>query len=220
MREDILLAKGRSDEEWGQVALRREPLFEKMTQEEKRDCIRKALECAGEQYERLVTEHGRKAPSEYAALFGVGIEEDRSPAAAPFLYFATYTAQPPTIHLAVNAFKLVDQTLAAEPALAASFSGVPLREVAVAHELFHRLEELDEQMYVCQKNVRVSSLFGLVRYATASRALEEIAARHFSRLAVGLDYCPTVLEYILIYGDKTRNAGKGKNNFFFPGRTR
>ena len=215
LRTEILALKALSDIEWGHNTICQEPSFEKLERKEREALIIQAMDCAQEQYRLLIEKHGHKLPSQYAELYGIRIETDNSIIASPFLYFATYTPNPPVIRLATDAFSQIYTLLNENSEFSENFPGISLSELAIAHELFHHISELDPSLFVCQKNLKVSMFFGLINYKIVSRSLDEIAGRYFSKLAMGLDFYPTVYEHLLLYSDRQR---KNNNKYHVYGR--
>lgn len=128
---------------------------------------------------------------------GVALRESADePAAGPFIHHALYTAPPPRVTLFVRALTAVERVLAAtaEPTL-------PVREVVLAHELFHHLVRVSGAPEAVRPRVPVVRLGRWCRWGVV-RAAEEIAAGGFAAAWCGVDDAPDRLDRLtrLAYG--------------------
>lgn len=195
LKEKLSQAVLLDDLTWAKRTLAADQRFRKMNEESRVNICQESLSCAAEVYRRLREKYGDGKPSEYAAKLGVQVVADDSELTTPWLYFALYHAQPPTIRVAARAVMAVRQIIA-EMNLEQVLGQVDLVELAIAHELFHHLEGLDSAIYTRSKNVEWVR-FKWFKAKSRSLGASEIAGRHFSKLLMGLPYSPTIFEIIL-----------------------
>ncbi len=201
-----------SDEEWGSKVLASDPLFERVSDGERLALINKAMRCAEEEFDKLVTALGARKPSEYAEALGIRVKEDYGVVRFPFLYFGMYNGSPPTINVAVRAIVAVGTLIEESSSLSCILPVVDMRELVIAHELFHHIEEQNNGIFTRSKNAQVNTLFGLVRYQTTSRGLGEIASKHFCKVMMGLPFSPTIYEPILVHADRLARKNERRSS--------
>jgi hypothetical protein len=74
------------------------------------------------------------------------------------------------------------------------FGDVSVYHIALAHEIFHMLEEQHTNIYTRQVVYTKSSFFH--KKTVLVHSASEIGAFHFSMLATGIDFCPYVLALV------------------------
>jgi hypothetical protein len=120
------------------------------------------------------------------------------------LFFADYTAKPPTIRLFDHAIGRINRYLAhGEIADALGFSdATPL---FVAHELYHHLDCADSEP-IC-KRIRVTVLrLGRWRLTAGIAALAEIGAGAFAQRLLGLRTHPLIIDLVARFDHDQRQA--------------
>lgn len=126
-------------------------------------------------------------------------ESAAEPAAGPFVHHALYTAPPPRVTVFATALAAVGRVLVAtaEPTL-------PVREVVLAHELFHHLVRVSGVSEAVRPRVPVLRLGRWRRWGVV-RAAEEIAAAGFAAAWCGIDDAPERLDRLtrLAYGTRS-----------------
>jgi hypothetical protein len=163
--------------------------------------IRPAMAQAAREAGLAMAREARRGPwltaAEALKLQGVALHESADePAAGPFIHHALYTVPPPRVTLFVRALTAVERVLSAtaEPTLA-------VREVVLAHELFHHLVRVSGAPEAVRPRVQVLRLGPWCRWGVV-RAAEEIAAAGFAAAWCGVDDAPDRLDRLtrLAYG--------------------
>jgi hypothetical protein len=162
---------------------------------------RPALACAARQAGVTIARWARSrgTTTAEAALRAEGVavrESAEEPAAGPFLHHALYTAPPPRVTLFVRTLEALDQRLDAT-GLRARLDGVGVREIVLAHELFHHLAATTPMPAAVRPEVDILSI-GPWRRRGAVRAAEEIAAAGFAAAWCGVDDAPALLDAVTL----------------------
>jgi hypothetical protein len=124
---------------------------------------------------------------------GVTIEESAAPATAgAFTHHALYTWPPPRVTLFLRTLRRVEERLDAT-GLRARLRGVAVREVVLAHELFHHLAATTTMPPAVRPEVAVLAI-GPWRRRAVVRAAEEIAAAGFAGAWCGVDEAPALVD--------------------------
>ncbi|MHB1653136.1 MAG: hypothetical protein ACYCVD_11755 [Desulfitobacteriaceae bacterium] len=183
------------DRIWDIFTLRKDPRFKKITLHE-RDRI---LECSPKyayvQYSKLVGKFGQLTISEYVLRKSITVIEDDSEVDPIVPYFALYNSEPPVIKIACQSINCINKVLS-NWEIAGELKSVNLKDVILAHELFHNLEEVSSDNK--SHSTRLSKLkhYFFDSYAVGS---SEIAAMHFSRILNGIDFSPGIYEILLLH---------------------
>jgi hypothetical protein len=128
---------------------------------------------------------------------GVAIRESaEEPAAGPFVHHALYAAPPPRVTLFIRTLDALDRRLDAT-GLRARLRGVPIREIVLAHELFHHLAATTPVPAAVRPEVEILRI-GPWRRRSVVRAAEEIAAAGFAAAWCGLDEAPALLDAVTL----------------------
>ncbi|MDF2499627.1 MAG: hypothetical protein K0Q77_341 [Anaerosporomusa subterranea] len=191
-----------SDREWASLQFELDPLRGKAPAGQEKKIIAAALACAAWQAEQLLSHYGRKAPSAIAAEYGLKIRHtDTSSGSHPIL--STYEPAARIITLYDKALRLLSSALRQR-----SFSDWQtgsLEEIAIAHELYHHLEEIGPRLFTAHHSIvlwRVGSLM----YRSHFPSLSEIGAFHFCKLVCGLSYHPMALSLLALHKTKPAEA--------------
>ena len=109
-----------------------------------------------------------------------------------YVELARYVADGPGGSIEINGTMLQHlESVTAELGLTTA----ELRQVILAHELFHHFETHSPEMFTQQAHIPTWKLFGYQHYNT-SKALSEIAATAFAQKLTGLTYSPNVIEIV------------------------
>ena len=162
---------------------------------------RPALACAARQAGAVIAQAARArgwATAE-AALRAEGVaihESAEEPAAGPFIRHALYTAPPPRVTLFARILHALDRHLDAA-GLRPRLGGVAVREIVLAHELFHHLAATTPMPAAVRPEVDVLSI-GPWRRRAVVRAAEEIGAAGFAAAWCGVDEAPALLDAVTL----------------------
>ena len=134
----------------------------------------------------LVRDHGERRPEDYVADLGLKVVAVGFSDRWPLPYFAVYDEATSAIEVNIKLIRDLDRHLKATGRAGWVQDG-RLRQVAIAHELFHHLTNKPQPKLTLRQRWQQ-------RDAQArADVVEEIAAVRFSQLLVGIDYSP--LEY-------------------------
>ncbi len=158
---------------------------------------RPALACAARQAGATIAAwaRGRGWVTAEAALRseGVAIRESAEEAAAgPFVHHALYTAPPPRVTLFTRTLGALDRHLDAS-GLRVRLHRVTVREIVLAHELFHHLAATMPMPAAVRPEVDIMQI-GRWRRRAVVRAAEEIAAAGFAAAWCDVDEAPALLD--------------------------
>ncbi len=135
---------------------------------------------------------------------GVDIREsDAEAVSGPLIHHALYTAPPPRVIVFTRTLDAVEQMLVTT-GLRGRLGTVIVREVVLAHELFHHLARTVGAPAAVRPEVDVLRLGTWARRAVV-RAAEEIAAAGFAAAWCGVDRAPEPLDCLTLaaYGGFT-----------------
>ena len=162
---------------------------------------RPALACAARQAGLAVAERARTrgwATAEGALRAeGVAIRESaEDPAAGPFVQHARYAAPPARVTLLSRTLDALDRRLDAT-GLRGRLHGATVREIVLAHELFHHLAATTPMPVAVRPAIEILR-FGPWRRWRVVRAAEEIAAAGFAAAWCGVDEAPALLDAVTL----------------------
>jgi hypothetical protein len=120
---------------------------------------------------------------------------DDDPLVGSIWRFAEYRRRPPRIVLYTRGLAPFEQALAGN--LAAKFLGqAMIRDVFVAHELYHHVEAIRSEVPISRRYQSTLLQIGKWRWRTGIATLAEIAAGSFSQTLLDLPCHPKVLDYV------------------------
>ncbi|HET7580261.1 MAG TPA: hypothetical protein VFK33_13365 [Bacillales bacterium] len=189
-----------NDFDWGMYLSSRGSLFKKMTGMQIKQVIEGSLKCAEEQFEKFRSTD----LLDFAKAETIRIQEDDSPVQEAYLQLAFYKPKPPLIQISTKAIERIKDVIIEEQ-LSSLLGEVDLRRLVIAHEMFHHIESKEPEIFTQKPNVELKR-FGRFRYRTRVTAASEMAAVHFSKLKLGLDYNPAVIEILLTYSVDQQRA--------------
>jgi|GEM_PF-1244830 len=126
---------------------------------------------------------------------GVGIEFSNDPKEWGVLFLGLFHYKDNHIELNLTSAHLLKELIHTY-GLEKSIDDTKINEVIIFHELFHFLESQTPEIYTLQKIVDYRFL-GLFKSKRTCKAASEIAAIHFSKIMMGLNYNPRIYESIL-----------------------
>jgi hypothetical protein len=188
-----------SEYDWMPAALARieqDPLVQRIAVGE-----RPVLACAARQAGTTIAQRTRSrgwATAE-AALSAEGVAIDESaeePAGRPFVQHARYTAPPPRVTLLSRTLEALDRRLDVT-GRRGRLNGVTVREIVLAHELFHHLAATTPVPVAVRPEIEIVR-FGPWRRRRVVRVAEEIAAAGFVAGWCGVDEAPTLLDAVTL----------------------
>ncbi len=192
-----------TDEQWGEYAFRRDPIYRKFSSEEKERLIRLSNECGDEYAEkcRVGGIKGYQSPYLIASSLGVEVEYPNRPSAKAFegdrVLFAQYTT-PNHIEVYTDCTDKAERAFST-PAMTAILGNVNMREILLCHELFHYFEYVDEKTIFTENEKKTLTLFKVIKNRSRIMCLGEIAAMRFAKSVMQLSYSPYVFDILLSY---------------------
>lgn len=183
-----------SEEAWGMYAFSRDPLRDKISEERKREMIGKAIACGREKARWAIERFGTRDPARMAGQMGLQVISRDKGQIADRLLFALFT--PP------NQVEIMEEPLQKAEGLSYGLDGVDagnMRRLILGHEIYHFLEEEDEEIYTRREKIELWKFLGFRNRSTV-RALSEIAGMYFSQSLTQFCCSPFALDVILYYG--------------------
>jgi len=186
--------KDMDDSQWGEYMLSKDPLYGKMNQESKSEIIRNSIKCAEEEYEKISQEISGEGLQEYIEKEGIKLTYEDEALQSIYTYLSLYIPKSKTIIISNYTIDLIKKEIEKEE-IGDILKTDRLIDMAIAHELFHHIEEKSEKIYTREKNMEYL-LFGKIKREACAAAASEIAAVCFSKLVAGITFCPSVFEII------------------------
>jgi len=188
------------EETWGLYEFSKDMLRDKVNDEEKVEIITKSIECGRNWAQKIMKKFNlnvgeSKTATEFANLLGLTINESSGKATKFRMVFAQFVADQ-TIEIIKEPIENYTKIVLDSKKLP-SFEIV--REVLIAHEIFHFLEEQhQEDMYPHQLTIKLWKLFNYEHRSTIG-VTSEIAAMAFAKELCATDFVPQVLDVLLSY---------------------
>lgn len=192
-------------EEWYGYAFFREPLNGKFTDEQRRDWMRKSLDCGREYAQKVRKEYGTSDPVKLADSLSMSVSYPEVPDKTDRVLFAEYRI-PNKICIYMDAVNKANKLLLEPQVLEILTEELDVCRLLLSHELFHFVEETYRQEIFTQtEKVRLWSL-GFFHNDSIVIALSEIAAMGFAKELMGLSYSPYLMDVFLVYGYSPQEA--------------
>jgi hypothetical protein len=181
---------------WGEYAFKRDPLYARVSTDEKADMIVKANECGRREAIAIKEKQGIKTCREYANNLGITVSELEDLNSKDYILFAKFNS-PNKISIYTHNIKKAEEVVKNEN-LNLLLEGVRIDDVLIAHEMFHFVEENNKEIYTRSTEIRLWKL-GPIKYNSGLIALGEIAAMAFARELLDLSYSPNLFDILLLY---------------------
>ena len=203
---DALVGTLLTPDGWLPMALRRlgQDLLAHLIERDARPAMARAAREAGEAMAQGARRRGWRTAEEALRAQGVDVRQSEAEAASgPFVHHALYTAPPPRVIVFTRTLDAVEQMLETT-GLRGRIGTVIVREVVLAHELFHHLARTVGAPAAVRPRVEVLRFGPWARHAVV-RAAEEIAAAGFAAAWCGVDRAPELLDCLTLaaYGQST-----------------
>lgn len=185
-----------TDRQWGGYAFYHEPLERKFTSDQKENYIRLANKCGTEEAELLLTEYPGKTIEETAREMGFTVKTPDTPTGGGHVLFAQYV-EPKEITVFMDCVEKAENLIHKEK-LQRLLPGVDLKDILMAHELFHGVEYRKRKQIFTQ-----TEKIELWRRPFSNKSkilcLSEIAAMAFAKRMTEISCSPYVLDVLLMY---------------------
>ena len=195
-----------SDINWGMYAFSRDPLKNKVSDSQKKEMIEKAISCGRQKAVWAMEHFGTNNPKEIAKQLGLEVNSVSKGQIADRVLFALFTP-PNTINIMEEPIKKAVESLETMEIV----SKETIYNLILGHEIFHFLEEEDENIYTRTEKIVLWNLLGIKNRSTI-RALSEIARMYFSLSLTSFPCSPFALDVILYYNYNIAEATKIYND--------
>ena len=196
IREMMKELTGLTDLQWGVYAFYHEPLERKFTPEQKEDYTRLANKCGEEEAESLLSEYPEESIEEIAGELGCTVKTPDTPTGGGHVLFAQYV-EPKEITVFMDCIEKAEKLINKEK-LQSFFPAADLKDVLMAHELFHGIEYRKRKQIFTQ-----TEKIELWRRPFSNKSkilcLSEMAAMAFAKRMTGISCSPYVLDVLLMY---------------------
>ena len=196
IREMMKELTGLTDLQWGGYAFYHEPLERKFTPEQKENYTRLANKCGEEEAESLLSEYPEKSIEEISRNLGFTVKTPDTPIGGGHVLFAQYV-EPKEITVFMDCIEKAEKLITKEK-LQGFFPAADLKDVLMAHELFHGIEYRKRKQIFTQ-----TEKIELWRRPFSNKSkilcLSEMAAMAFAKRMTGISCSPYVLDVLLMY---------------------
>lgn len=189
-----------SDEEFSWYHINSDPIEGKINQEIRREIINKSLSCGYEQAD-IIREHYNLSNNNPDLLklckrMGIQVREDNNSNTNNFIYFGTYEYPGIITIYTDNIRKGAELAKAYDIAQLAKERN--LRDIVLSHEIFHHIESNNQNLFVNTYRIKLWKL-GPYIHRSPLICTGEIAGMAFARRLLKLQFCPNVLDVLLLY---------------------
>lgn len=187
-----------SEKDWGKYAFSREPLNGKFTEETRGRLIFQGNECGVKYAEQMLEIYGQITPQELAVKLGLDVKFSPMPTGGGRVLFAQFV-EPNKIMVFEDCIDKAKKLLEGNE-LFPTAESLNLKQILLAHEIFHYLEEIyKDEIFTRTEKVQLWALKPF-RYTSGIVCLGEIAGMAFAKRYLNLLYSPYVLDVLLVYG--------------------
>ncbi|MCR4942987.1 MAG: hypothetical protein K5986_00660 [Clostridium sp.] len=193
MLEDLIAV---SDDKWGRYAFRREPLNGRFSEKERNLLISKANICGREEAEKIKEKFNTESIYECTEKLNLNVDYPDKPVGGAHILFAQFV-EPNNISLFKDSLDKAKK-LIEEESLHNIFEEDSIREILLAHEVFHFIEEKNDELFKKTEKIRLWKL-GPLKNDSSIVALGEIAGMAFAKEFLKLEFSPYILDIFLVY---------------------
>lgn len=185
---------------WGMYAFSRDILCNKVDSVTKESMIKKAISCGYKKADEVMQRFGTNEPQSIAEELRLKVEYVNKGQIADRVLFALFT--PPDL---IQIMEEPVKKAVNNPDLMGFISEEEILSLILGHEIFHYLEEEDEEIYTRTEKIALWKFFGYTNRSTI-RALSEIAGMSFTKRLNSFLHSPFALDVILYYNYNTEEA--------------
>lgn len=206
MLADILTTlKAVPDEVWDTYALRNEPLKYKLAAADQANFLQLAHRTGIRLAHRVWGQYPDQSLSDIYRALGIQLHELSDEDGGHYTMFACYT-EPDKVELYTETIRLAEESLREENCTAA-LAGIQIRDILLAHELFHYYEcTLSAEELPTKQKLLTLWHIGRFQYKSSIISLNEIAAMAFAKEYLSMPYSPYILDVLLLYHSNRRMA--------------
>ena len=188
------------DEYWYELLMMADSAARALTSKQKSIIIKKSMQAAELQKQRIEAEYGFLRAADYVHRLGFSVEQEDGGWMPSFLYMGLMLpAEKKVLLNRTVLLRVEDYMLSNHPGETEQLE--KFREIVCFHELFHVIEEGCAGIYT--RNVQVRTrLLNLIPCRRTMDAASEIGAVHFSRIMSNASFSPYVyIQYALAAAD-------------------
>lgn len=191
------------DINWGLYAFRRDPLDKKISDEDKVSIINESIDCGCMEARMLREKYGEMDCSSYAEKLNIDILEVEAHDDGSYILFAKFN-DPNKVSVYMESVRKAEALVQSND-LKNLICGVNIKDVLIAHEMFHFIESQKNDIYTRNKKIQLWKL-GPIKYKSGLVVLGEIAAMAFAKELLQLDYSPHLFDVLLLYAHNESQA--------------
>lgn len=191
-----------TEEAYGEYAFEREPLKRKINSKQRKEMIQKAIMCGREEAKEFRHRFGVETPKTLYEKLGLHISYSPEESAKYQIVFAQFI-EPNQIVVFQDVLYRIEELQARESLTIRGHYTV--EEIMLAHELFHFVESLEEQT-IYTRTERIELWHRPFSNKSPIAVLSEIGGMAFAKELLGLDFCPFMLDVLLLYAFDTKSA--------------
>lgn len=203
IKENASLLTSITDDEWGRYAFSRDPLNRKISEDFKKVLIEKANKCGQDEAIKLKGMYSDLSIKNITKKMNLDIIIKDSEGADNYIMFACYNSPNKITIFNSNVTKV--KKLIDEEELEDVLGYVDVKNMLIAHELFHHIEEKDKDIFTRREKITLWNI-GKYEYKSHMVALGEIAAMAFAKEMLSLNYNPYVFDVIMLYPHNKEKA--------------
>lgn len=188
---------------WGKYIFNRDPIQNKVSDNEKARMIEKANECGRLEATALRDKYGSKSVQDYAEQLGIKVSKLEDGDSKDYVLFARFNS-PDIISIYMKNIRLAEELVKAED-LSLLLDKAGIEDVLIAHEMYHFMEDKNKEIYTRAEKVLLWKL-GPIKYQSGLVALGEIAAMAFAKELLQLSYHPSLFDILLLYPHDKKKA--------------
>ena len=181
-----------------------DPIKGKILKEEIEEIIEGSILCGKDEANRLRNKFGDLDVSEIAGNLGIIVEHKEKQSATNIAYFGLFESP--------NKIFIYDANIKEAASLLEELNinnfYVDFKDIVLAHEIFHFIEEHDKSLYSNTRKIRLWSLGKFYTHSSKLICTGEIAAMSFSRTLLNLDFGPNILDYVFVAAFDFEKADK------------
>lgn len=188
-----------SDEAWGHYILKRDILYRKMKKDEMPILIENSIECGVSHAKNVKDKNDYSSIERLAIDMGLIVTDLENKPGTNRITFAKFTT-PNHIQIMSTPLKRIGiEVKKLNPEEQEIFKTRHIRELLIAHEMFHFIEEVyKKDIYTRNHRITLWKIFGFENKSTL-RSLSEIAGMYFAKEMTNFPYSPLMLDVILFY---------------------
>ncbi|MBS5982260.1 MAG: hypothetical protein KIC67_06555 [Clostridium butyricum] len=184
------------DEKWGYYAFRREPLKGKFSEDDKLILINKANECGKKYAQKIREQYSNMNTYDIAKEMGLEVDYPDRPNGGGHIIFAQFV-EPNKVTVFKDSINKAEELITSKK-LGGLFSDINIEELLLAHEIFHFIEENDDDIFTRTEKIRLWKI-GPIKNDSNIVCLGEIAGMAFAKELLKISYSPYILDVFLVY---------------------